>query len=72
MQVINDTVVKETICDALKFFATVKNNVSIGTKNINSPVKDANIGYIFILRFIFFKFITKIYKKPKMISTKFQ
>jgi len=30
--------------------------VSIGTKNIISPVKDANIGYIFMLRFIFFIF----------------
>ena len=29
IQVINDTVVKETICDALNFFTTVKNNVSI-------------------------------------------
>ena len=31
IQVINDTVLKETICDALKFFTTVKNNISIAT-----------------------------------------
>ena len=54
IHIINATIVIAVIWLALNPFTNVKNSVSIGTKNIKSPVNDANNGYIFILLFIFF------------------
>lgn len=53
IQVINDTVVKEIICDALKFFTTVKNNVSIATQNNKSADRPSYHGNI-LLNFVIF------------------
>lgn len=53
IQVINDTVVKETICDALNFFTTVKNNVSIAAQNSKSPDNPSYQGNI-VLNFLIF------------------
>ena len=57
MFIIIDIDVNDTICDAVKFFTTVKNNVSIATQNNKSDYNPANHGYILLNTFSLFSSI---------------
>ena len=55
--IIIDIDVRDTICDAVKFFTTVKNNVSIATQNNKSPDSPSYHGNILLNLFSLFSSI---------------